>query len=134
MQRASSLIRALNIPGETITASELVCTAWSQAVGAKIAGHTRASNLVRKRLVVEVEDNVWRRQLMALSGQILRNMARHVGPNLVAELEFRIMPRRIQPQRATAAVPTATLFDEADAIADPVMRGLYRASRRKALA
>jgi hypothetical protein len=43
------------------------------------------------------------------------------------------MPRRREPARATTAVP-APLFDEADAIADPVLRGIYRASRKKAQA
>jgi hypothetical protein len=42
------------------------------------------------------------------------------------------VPRRREPQRADLPVPA--LFDEADGIADPVLRGIYRASRTKALA
>jgi len=133
MERASKLIRGLRLPGDTITAEELACAAWPDAVGKKIASHTRAAKLVRNRLVVEVEDRVWQRQLFALTGQIVRNLERHLGPGLVEEMEFRIVPRRREPQRANEALP-ALFRDEADAIADPVMRGIFKASRKKALA
>jgi hypothetical protein len=133
MERASKLIRGLRLPGETITAEELACAAWAQAVGKKIAAHTRPAKLVRTRLVVEVEDRIWQRQLFALTWQIVRNLERHLGPGLVEDMEFRIVPRRREPQRATEVLP-GLFRDEADAIADPVMRGIFKASRKKALA
>jgi hypothetical protein len=132
MERASKLIRGLGLPGDTITTEQLACAAWPNAVGKKVAHHTRAARMVRTRLIVEVEDIVWQRQLFALTGQILRNIEKHIGPGVVGDLEFRIVPRRREPQRETAAA--APLFDEADGIADPVLRGIYRASRKKALA
>jgi hypothetical protein len=133
MERASKLIRGLRLPSDTITAEELACLAWPQAVGKKIAAHARAAKLVRSRLVVEVEDRVWQRQLFSLSGQIIRNLERHLGPGFVEDLEFRIVPRRREPQRAREAAPP--LFrDEADSIADPVLRSIFKASRKKALA
>ena len=49
------------------------------------------------------------------------------------DIEFRIVPRRREPQRATEAAP-ALFADESAAIADPVMRSIYRAARKKALA
>jgi hypothetical protein len=133
MERASKLIRGLRLPGDTISAEELACAAWPQAVGKKIAVHTRAAKLVRTRLVVEVEDRVWQRQLFALTGQIVRNLERHIGPGLVDDLEFRVLPRRREPQRAAESLP-GLFRDEADAIADPVLRGIFKASRKKALA
>ena len=42
------------------------CAAWKVAAGKKIAEHTRATRLVRGSLVVEVEDQVWQRQLTTL--------------------------------------------------------------------
>jgi hypothetical protein len=138
MERASKLIRGLGLPGDTMTAEQLACAAWAAAVGKKVAIHTRAARMVRTRLIVEVEDIVWQRQLWALRTQILRNLDQHIGTGLVDDLEFRIVPRRREPQRALAAVaggPSSTpLLDEADGIADPVLRDIYRASRRKALA
>ena len=63
--------------------------------------HARGQ-LVRPRLVVEVEDQIWQRQLFALGYHIVRNLERHLGPDVVEDLEFRVVPRRREPQRAAA--------------------------------
>lgn len=133
MERASKLIRGLRLPGGTLSGEELACAVWPQAVGKKVAAHTRAARMVRTRLIVEVEDKTWQRQLMALSRHILWNLEQTLGKGLVEDLEFRVVPRRREPQRAAQAVP-ALFADESDAIADPVLRSIYRASRKKALA
>jgi predicted nucleic acid-binding Zn ribbon protein len=133
MERASKLMWRLPLPGEAADQERMVCAAWPQCVGKKIAAHTRAVRLVRARLVVEVEDELWRRQLFGLSGQVLRVLERDLGRGVVEDIEFRRVPRRREPQRAATATP-AHERDEAAGIADPVLRSLYRASRRKALA
>lgn len=131
MERASKFIRDLNLPGGAMSLEELACAAWPQAVGKEVAAHTRAAKLVRNRLVVEVEDAVWQHQLFTLSPLILRSLAKILGPGLVEETYFRIVPRRREPQRAKQAAP-GLFADEADAIEDPVMRGIYLASRKRA--
>ena len=131
MEPASKLIRGLRLPSDTISAEELACAAWPAAVGKKIAAHTRATRLVRNRLVVEVEDATWQRQLFGLSGFILRNLEKHVGGGLVGDLEFRGVPRRREPQRAVESLP-GLFADEANGIEDPVLRSIYRAARKKA--
>ena len=103
MERASKLIRGLRLPGDVISPEELACAAWPQAVGKRIAAHTRAARMVRARLIVEVEDKVWQRQLFTLSRHILGNLERNLGYTLVEDLEFRIVPRRREPQRAAHA-------------------------------
>ncbi len=133
MERASKFIRGLGLPGDPLTAGELACAAWPDAVGKRVAIHTRAARLVRTKLVVEVEDHVWQRQLFTLSRQILANLVKITGPGVVDDLEFKIIPRRRDPARALHAAP-APLLDEAESIADPVLRGIYRAARKKALA
>ena len=132
MERASKLIQSLRLPSEMITAEEIVCAAWPHAVGKKIAGHTRAVRMVRTRLIVEVEDRVWQRQLFALTRQILGNLEKNLGAGMVDDLEFRIVPRRRGPRLAAEAVPLTR--DEATDIADPILRSIYRASRQKARA
>jgi hypothetical protein len=102
-------------------------------VGKTIAAHTRAVHLVRTRLVIEVEDSIWQRQLNGLSRSVLRNLEKNLGAGLVEDLEFRVVPRRREPRRATAAMP-ATAADEAAGITDPVLRAIYQASRKKAQA
>jgi hypothetical protein len=87
---------------------------------------------VRTRLVVEVEDAIWQRQLFSLSRHILHNIEKALGPGLVDDLEFRIIPRRLEPAMARASVPA--LLDEADGIDDPILRDLYKISRKKAQA
>src|SRR3977135_4196646 len=105
MERASKFIRGLELPGDTLTADELACAAWPIAVGKKVASHTRAARLVRTKLIVEVEDPIWQRQLFALSRQILENLVKSVGPNLIDDLEFKVVPRRRDPARATVSAP-----------------------------
>ena len=129
MDSVAKLIRGLALPEGAISAEELVCRAWPAAVGKRLSSHTRAASLVRTRLVVDVEDAVWQKQLFCLSKQILRNLERGLGPGLIDELEFRIMPRRIEPRRATKAMP---LFDDANGIEDPVLRRIYKYKRAMA--
>jgi predicted nucleic acid-binding Zn ribbon protein len=132
MERASRLLGKMKIPRETYCSEELARAAWKRAVGKKIAAHARAGKLVRNSLIVEVEDDVWQLQLNALRGQILTNLARQIGPGHVEDLQFRVVPLRLGPQRAATA--TGGGEDEADRIADPGLRRVYRYLRAKAMA
>jgi len=135
MERASRLMGKLTSGGGPIDVDGLARAAWPLAVGKKIAARARVARMVRTRLIVEVEDAVWKSQLHALSGQIVANLGRHLGHGIVEDLEFRIMPSRRQPQRAGTAEPGAlAVSDEADQIADPVLRNLYKCARKKATA
>jgi hypothetical protein len=134
MERASKLIRGLRVSGDVITPEQLACAAWPEAVGKTIAKHTRAAKLVRARLVVEVEDRTWQRQLFALTHDILKNLDKTLGRGLVDDLEFRIVPRRREPEMARVAMPALMASDDADAITDPVLREIYKISRKKAQA
>ena len=123
------------MPGQTVSAEQVACAAWAQSVGKTIAAHTRPSRMVRTRLIVEVEDHIWQRQLFGLSFQILGRLEKNLGRGVVEDLEFRVIPRRREPQRALAVAPApASTADEAEGIEDPVLRSIYRASRKKALA
>ena len=133
MERASKLIRALNLPGDTITTEELARAAWPDAVGKKVAVHTRAIRMVRTRLIVEVDDRTWQRNLFSLTPYILANLEKSLGRGAVNDLEFRIVPRRLEPKRAAQAAP-GWVLDEAEGIEDPVLRSIYRLSRKKAQA
>lgn len=125
MQRAGRVVRTFDLASE----EQVACAAWPAAVGKKIAAHTRAIGLVRKRLVVEVEDAVWQRQLFSLRMQIIARMEQALGRPIVAELEFRVgVPKRM-PQRAETG---SRLLDEAESISDPILRNLYKASRKRA--
>ena len=133
MEPASRLLRKLPFPDDTMTSESLVRSAWPKAVGKTIASYTRTSKLVRATLVVEVDDAIWQRQLFALQHQIKRKLEQSIGPGIVDEIEFRIVPRRLDPQRAARSRSSGSA-DDADHIEDPVLRQIYKTSRKRALA
>ena len=126
MQPAGRLIGKMNLPCKLADQESRVRAAWPAAAGKKIARHTQAVALVRDKLVVEVGDSVWQKQLNTLRHFLLRNLARELGETLVTQIDFRPMPRRREPQRAESARP-------AGAIQDPVLALLYDRLRRGAL-
>ncbi|MDE3197520.1 MAG: DUF721 domain-containing protein [Acidobacteriota bacterium] len=135
MDQASRIIARLSPTPDLISRENIACRAWKKAVGKRLAAYTNAQKLVRDRLVVEVEDEVWRKQLWSLRFQILRNLEKAIGPGIVADLEFRVMPPRREPQRATASAGSLLApDDEAAGIEDPVLRRNYRLSRARARA
>ena len=88
--------------------------------------------MVRSNLIVEVEDWIWQRQLFTLRQQIQRKIDEAIGPGIVEEIEFRVIPRRLGRQRAQHAIePMVAPRDEADNIQDPILRNIYKASRKR---
>jgi len=127
MLRAGALIGKLNLTRDRSDGEARAIAAWKIAAGKKIAEHTRATGLVRNSLIVEVEDAVWQRQLNTLRHFLLRNLADALGEALVGDIDFRPVPPRRRPQRATTAQPAAT----GTQIEDPVLRLLYRQSQKR---
>jgi len=132
MDQASRIIAQWTGVSDVINHERIACAAWKKAVGKKIAQRTRALKLVRTTLVVEVEDELWKKNLWSLRYQILRNLEKAIGPEIVASLELRVMPAGIGPQRESdVRLALEAPLDEADAIADPGLRRIYRASKRR---
>lgn len=124
MERAGRLLGKLKLSPALADPETRARAAWSIAAGSKIAGHTRATALVRGSLIVEVEDQVWQRQLATLRHFLIRNLTDALGEPLVTALDFRPMPRRRSPQRAETARPVEN-------IQDPVLEILYQQSRKR---
>ena len=129
MQRAGRLIPSMRLSPELAAPETRLRAAWPLAAGKKIAAHTRVGTLVRGTLIVEVEDHVWQRQLSALRHFLLRNLERELGEALAADIDFRPMPRRREPQRAVSARPAP---GPGESINDPVLAMLYHRSKRAA--
>jgi predicted nucleic acid-binding Zn ribbon protein len=122
MERAGRLIGKLKLDVDN---PELRArAAWNVAAGKKIARHTRAVALVRGSLVVEVEDQLWQRQLKTLSGYLVRNLEKALGEAMVTDIDFRPMPKRKEPQMAERA-------RSSEDVLDPVLDMLYRQSRKR---
>ena len=130
MERAGRVLGKLKLTKQGVSDEEMVISAWSAAVGPKIASRTQATGMVRNRLVVDVEDAVWQRQLWTLRDQILKRLEQVLGRVIVEELEFKIATPRIKPVRTELS--RAGSNDEADLILDPTFRSFYKAARKRA--
>jgi hypothetical protein len=131
MDQASRIIARWTGVSDVISHERIACGAWKKAVGRKIALRTRALKLVRTTLVVEVEDELWRKNLWSLRYQILRNLEKALGQEIVTAVELRVMPPRFGPQREAEQAAPGLALDEAEDIADPGLRRIYKAARRR---
>jgi len=127
MERAGKLLAKIKLPPGTVSPEAVAKAAWPSAVGARLAARTQAVALIGGTLVVEVEDFVWQRQLFTLKGQILKRLEEVAGAGAPKDVEFRVRAQR----RPVQAAPSIRTADEADGIADPQLRALYRQQRRK---
>jgi predicted nucleic acid-binding Zn ribbon protein len=140
MERAARLFKNKSVNREIMSDEDVFRAAWPLAVGKAIARHTSQVKLVRGKLVVQVEDAIWQRQLHTLTSQILDRLRKFTGNAVVTDLEFRIgIPRRTVQRAESTAVfaPEITCqgqVDEAETILDPVLKKVYRLSRKKASA
>jgi len=132
MERAGKALAKLKL-SNAISEPELACAAWPVAVGKRLAAHATATKLVRGSLIVEVEDAVWQKQLFHLRHPILAKLSEVLGAGFIRDVEFRIATPRRPPQPARS-IGKSPLFDEADGIADPGMRIVYKQARKKASA
>ncbi|MEQ1948869.1 MAG: DUF721 domain-containing protein [Bryobacteraceae bacterium] len=125
MERAGRLIGKLKSAKALADPESRARAAWNLAAGKKIAEHTRVASLVRTTLVVEVEDQVWQRQLNTLRHFLIRNLRSALGEDIVTEIDFRPMPNipRRAPQQATTNRTT-------NGIQDPVLDALYTKSKK----
>jgi predicted nucleic acid-binding Zn ribbon protein len=134
MERAARLIKNNKSSQQVFSDDDFARAIWPTAVGKGIAAHTVRLKLVRSTLVVEVADAIWQKQLYRMSGQIVERLRRVTGSNTIEEVEFRIAIPRRQPQRAEVREALPAAADEAESIRDPVLKKLYRLSRKKATA
>lgn len=136
MKRAGRLFAEMDFPDELDEAEPRARAAWGVAAGKTIARHTRATVLVRGKLLVEVEDALWQRQLATMGHFFVRNLAKELGPGVVTQIDFRPTPKRRPPQMAQAmSAQTVTAYtarksvESVEGIEDPVLGLLYKRSR-----
>src|ERR1700692_395938 len=127
MERAGRLVRKMKVSPGITDPETRAQMAWPVAAGKYTALKTRATNLVRGGLVVEVEDFVWQRQLNTLRHFLLRNLHKELREPVLTEIDVRPMPRGFPPQRAETALP---VMRTVDGIRDPVLGILYQQSKK----
>ena len=70
---------------------------WPAVAGARIARHTRAMGFRDGTLAVEVEGSAWMHELGFLKRELVGNLNRHLGAEIVTDL--RLTPARGRSQR-----------------------------------
>jgi predicted nucleic acid-binding Zn ribbon protein len=127
MEQASRILARSNGLSKILDQEQVACRAWAGVVGKKVARSSRAVNLVRGLLTVEVDDDGWKKDLTFLKKDIIGQLAGALGEDVVQDIYFKVIPPRFAPQRQTGR----TLFDDAEAITDPGLRRIYRQSKRR---
>ena len=84
--------------------------AWRKIAGEALRKHAVPFRLFNKHLIVAVRDNMWKRHLETLSGQMIFKINSVLGQAVVTFIEFRIDEETVM--QATKTARTATLSDE----------------------
>jgi predicted nucleic acid-binding Zn ribbon protein len=135
MERAARLIKNDKRTQQILSPDDIVRGIWPAAVGQAIARHTVRLKVVRTTLVVEVEDATWQKQLFPLSSQIVQRVRTLLGNSDIQHVEFRVgaLKRPVQREERVAAEQHVA-EDDAESILDPVLKKVYRNSRKRATA
>lgn len=115
--------------------------AWKKIAGSSLSDHTAALGLQGSTLEVAVRDNIWKRHLESLAGQMIFKLNSLLGTAAVTYIEFRIdepavaKAKHDDSQAAEAGYPgfervaaeqrTEMLVSAAGQIKDPALRSLF---------
>jgi len=115
IQSLPKLLRAAGEAEEVVEAAAFV--AWRRVAGEALRGCAVPFRLYRKTLVVAVPDTTWRKQLEAVSGQLIFRLNSLLGQALVTYIEFRVDRETVMRERdRTRSAHEATPEDEEQAI------------------
>jgi predicted nucleic acid-binding Zn ribbon protein len=96
----------LKASGASEEVAEAACVAaWKHAVGEGLSSHAVPIQLQNQTLVVVVADNLWKKQLQQMRGQLLFRLNAVLGQTLVKSIELRVDSRKIELARGTQANP-----------------------------
>jgi hypothetical protein len=99
-QLIKTLPAILRAAGASEEVSQAACiAAWKHAVGEGLSGHAVPIQLLNHTLVVVVADNIWKRQLEQMRGQLLFRLNSVLGQPLVKSLELRVDPKTLAAER-----------------------------------
>lgn len=94
-----TLLRASGDAKEVCEAVALV--AWRRIAGEGLRGQAVPFHLYGKTLVVAVADTTWKKQLEAVSGELLFRLNSLLGQPIVTYIEFRVDMKTVREHRAT---------------------------------
>jgi len=120
-------------------AEEIIRCAWEHLAGKMLACRTRPLRVFQNRLIVEVPDSAWPRQLRRYENLLVERIQRLLGEKVVTGLEWHVNPALaapvaspVQAAQAADALPPrippqtdASLEGAAKKIRDPELRQLF---------
>jgi len=125
----------------------LIASAWKKAAGESLWEHTAFAGLEDKTLRIAVRDNIWKRHLESLAGQMIFKINSLLGSALVTYIEFRVdeaaVADRVEEpgdlpdlefEKIAESERTGPLAEYAGGIADPGLRELFLAAASKCIA
>src|SRR6185295_17933146 len=102
-----AILKASGAPEEV---AEAACiAAWKHAVGDGLSSHAVPVQLQNGTLVLAVADNIWKKQLEHMRGQLLFRLNSVLGQALVKSIELQVDPKTIELARAK---PSGTSTDQ----------------------
>ena len=110
IQSLPKLLRAAGEAEEVLEAAAFV--AWRRVAGEALRGCAVPFRLYRKTLVVAVPDTTWRKQLEAVSGQLIFRLNSLLGQPVVTYIEFRVDQKSVKAERARMNVAHAATDEE----------------------
>ena len=96
-----SLPTLLRVAGDAKEVCEAVAIlAWRRVAGEGLRGQAVPFHLYGKTLVVAVADTTWKKQLEAVSGELLFRLNSILGQPIVTFIEFRVDLKTVRTERA----------------------------------
>lgn len=112
----------------TVVEEQLVFAAWKRVAGEQLNNRTKPLEFFENRLIVAVENDIWRTHLVSLAPEMIARLNTVLGESSVKFIEFRVEPLAmrkipIEPQKdESAANLPGSLTIAAEMIADPQLR------------
>lgn len=137
------------VQGNEPAAEAIVFAAWKNVVGEGLEPHAVPVRLIKKRLIVAVASETWRKQVIDLADQMVFKLNATLGSPLVSFVDFRIDAKKVREQRSVAEAKrladvewaalagkelTPELQDAAARIADETLRSIFLAAAGSSLA
>jgi hypothetical protein len=127
----------------------IVFAAWKNVVGEALEQHAVPMRLIKKKLIVAVSSETWRKQVVDLADQMVFKLNAALGSSLVSFVEFRIDAKVIREHREkidaeqiadtewnalVKSEVTPPLANAAKAITDESLRAVFLAAAGSSLA
>jgi len=137
------------VHGSGPVSEAIVFAAWRNIVGEGLGQHAVPVRLIKKRLIVAVASETWRKQVTDLADQIVFKLNSALGSPLVSIVDFRIDAKKVREHRRTVEADrladaewavlanqelTPGLHNAAEEIADESLRSVFLAAAGSSLA